>query len=191
MRIGCMTLIIVACLASGCWKPTQSHVEIKIDGSGQCVVDNMPYSINSLKAELKLKRQRSGGLCSVGIICDPVITSSTLSQVVDQVVESGISKISLQVGETSKAVDCSRPAVDQLQETQEAGPKDFTSIIVSANTLSVNGNDCALSDLDDQLKNKSGIVVVKARPDSSIRTIHAVLDACESVSLQASLFSFE
>jgi hypothetical protein len=188
MRMGCIALVIVACLASGCWKPTPSYVEIKIDGSGQCVVDDAPCSIKSLMAELNMTRQRSGGLCSVGIICDPIITSSIFFQVVDQAAELGIWKISLQIGETSKVVDCSRPAPDPFQQTEEVGSEEFTTIIASANTLSVDGTDCALSDLDGQLKNKGGIVIVKARPDSSIGTIHAVLDACESMSLQASLF---
>ncbi len=191
MRIGGVALAIVACFAFGCGKPAPSHVEIQIDRNGQCVVDDTPCGADSLMRELNVKRQRSGGQCSLRITCDPNIASSVFFRVVNEAARSGIWEISLQVGERSESVDCSRPVVGQFAEVAETEEEDVIDIMVSANTFSVDGADCALSDLYDQLKNKGDTAIVKARPDSSVGQIHAALHACESLSLKAWLFKYE
>ena len=195
MRTVSIALTIVACLLFGCRKPTPSHVEIKIGDDGKYTLDNTPCDTNSLRGELNVKRQRSGGQCSLRVICDPGIASSAFFRVLNRATESGISDISLQMEGTSGAVDCSRPTPDQLRETEpqldEVKPEAIVSITVSADALSVNGVKCDLSDLGGLLKNKANSVIVKARPDSSVGRVHAVLLACESKSLRAWLFAFE
>jgi biopolymer transport protein ExbD len=200
-----MVLVCVACILFGCSKPSakQAQIQVNIDKNQKCAIGKTSCDMNSLSSILRTKYNRSRGNCSVQIVCATNLSAKAFFQACDSATMAGIWNISLQLDGGAGSVDCSRASpsptgiqkpsyneVSEIEELSEAEAAALPLIIdVSAKQMSLNGNSFSLSNLGEKLKGKKGNVLVKAKPDSSIKQIYSVLETCEANSLTPLLFS--
>jgi hypothetical protein len=169
---------ILACLTVGCAKRGPSHVEVRIDSNGQCLVDGRPFSMQALQDELQRQFNLAGGECSLGFVC-------------------GLWDMSLRIDGSTQPVDCSRPTIDvpEIEELQiasrDGSDTDVTMIDLSAEGLTIHESKCALAELDALLKDRSGTAMIKTREDTPMERLYRVLRTCELRSLKTMVFRIE